>query len=364
MKMTWNPESCKVRLIMRREQVLKVCCNHFLAKDMKLLPISSSDRSWTWVAQDYSDGTLATETFAIKFKLPEDAAVFKEKWIELQEAMDESNHYSKDGKKPAAKAPAPTQQPLSALFKANKGNWECQMCYVSNKPETVNCAACATPNPNGATAAASPPKPAAPALTADKDLMKQFKKPEGSWACDLCYVQNKSDDGKCAACETPRPGASPDKAAAPPTKNIAPGLTFDFKTPSKGAASQFSFGFNPASSAPAPTTTAAPAWASSAPAFSFGTPAVTPATTGSTSFAFGTTQPSFSFGLGGAKETTTTTTTPSFGFSMPAATPASSIASVAFSTPQQADGDESDEEVENDEGEHIHFAVSIYFCSF
>lgn len=354
MKMTWNPESCKVRLIMRREQVLKVCCNHFLARDMKLLPISSSDRSWTWVAQDYSEGTLSTETFALKFKLPEDAAAFRDRWLELQEAMDDSNHYSKDGKKPVVKAPAPTQQSLSGLFKPAKGNWECQMCYISNNSDTTTCAACSTPNP--AVAAAIPPKAAVPALTADKDLMKQFKKPEGSWSCDLCYLQNKPDDGKCVACETPRPGASPEKVAA--TKNIAPGLTFGFQTPSKSAASQFSFGFNAAaaSAAPAATTTAS-TWASSAPAFSFGTPAAP--VTSSTSFAFGTTQPSFSFGLSGSKEAVTTTT-PSFGFSMPAGTPASTISSVAFSSPQ-VDNEESDEEVENDEGEHIHFAVSIIY---
>lgn len=342
MKMTWNPESCKVRLVMRREQVLKVCCNHFLAKDMQLLPISSSDRSWTWVAQDYSEGTLSTETFAIKFKTPDEAAVFREKWLELQQAMDESNHYSKDGKKPAAKAQVTTQQPLSALFKPAKGNWECQSCYVSNKAETAICAACATPK-QCASAAASPPKPAAPALTADEGLMKQFKKPEGSWSCDLCYVQNKAEESKCAACETPRPGAALEKAP-PVTKNIASGLTFDFKTPSKGA-SQFSFGFSSAVTTAAPATTAV-----SAPAFSFGTPSSTPATTTSTSFAFGTTQPSFSFGLNGGK---TTTTTPSFGFSMPAVNPLSA----AVSSPQ-ADGDESEEEVENDEGHDIHFDVS------
>jgi RanBP1 domain/Zn-finger in Ran binding protein and others len=353
MKMTWNPDSCKVRLIMRREQVLKVCCNHFLAKDMKLLPISSSDRSWSWVAQDYSDGTLETETFALKFKLPEEAALFHDKWLELQEAMDDSNHYLKHGKKPVAKVQATTEQSLSDMFKPAKGYWECQMCYVSNRAEATTCAACSTLKP-GAAAAASAPKAAAPALTADKDLMKQFKKPEGSWSCDLCYVQNKPDDAKCAACETPRPGASPEKAAAPPTKNIAPGLTFDFKTPSKGA-SQFSFGFNPAVTSAAPATTAAPTWATSAPAFSFGTPS-TPAATSSTSFAFGTAQPSFSFGLSGSKEATTTTT-PSFGFSMPAVISASSIASTAFSTPQ-VENEESDDEVENDEGEHIHFTVS------
>lgn len=35
-----------------------------------------------------------------------------------------------------------------------------------------------------------------------------FKKPEGSWDCDACFVQNKAADVKCVACQTPKPGAT------------------------------------------------------------------------------------------------------------------------------------------------------------
>ena len=49
-------------------QVLKVCCNHFLSKNLELQTLASSDRSWIWSAQDYSEGTLTSELFAIKFK--------------------------------------------------------------------------------------------------------------------------------------------------------------------------------------------------------------------------------------------------------------------------------------------------------
>lgn len=34
-----------------------------------------------------------------------------------------------------------------------------------------------------------------------------FKKPEGSWDCDICLVQNKAADVQCCACQTPKPGA-------------------------------------------------------------------------------------------------------------------------------------------------------------
>lgn len=39
---------------------------------MILQSLKSSDRSWMWYAQDYSEGTLEKELFAIKFKNPDE----------------------------------------------------------------------------------------------------------------------------------------------------------------------------------------------------------------------------------------------------------------------------------------------------
>lgn len=36
--------------------------------------------------------------------------------------------------------------------------------------------------------------------------LDKFKKPEGSWDCAVCLVQNKADATKCAACEAAKPG--------------------------------------------------------------------------------------------------------------------------------------------------------------
>ena len=35
-----------------------------------------------------------------------------------------------------------------------------------------------------------------------------FKKSAGEWTCDTCLVQNKSENMKCLACETPKPKAT------------------------------------------------------------------------------------------------------------------------------------------------------------
>lgn len=63
-----------VRLLMRREQVLKICLNHYISSDLELMP--KDEKTWMWHAQDFSEGVLAPEKFACRFKTAEIAADF------------------------------------------------------------------------------------------------------------------------------------------------------------------------------------------------------------------------------------------------------------------------------------------------
>jgi len=73
-----HKETKKVRLVMRRDKTLKVCANHVISHDMKLQPNVGSDRSWVWkVVADYSEQPPTSETLAIRFANPENAALFK-----------------------------------------------------------------------------------------------------------------------------------------------------------------------------------------------------------------------------------------------------------------------------------------------
>ena len=47
-KLLRNRQSGKMRILMRRDQVLKICANHQITIDMKLQPNTGSDRSWVW----------------------------------------------------------------------------------------------------------------------------------------------------------------------------------------------------------------------------------------------------------------------------------------------------------------------------
>ena len=54
---------------MRREQILKICCNHQITADLDLKPMNTSEVAWCWFAMDFTDGQPVNEQFALKFKV-------------------------------------------------------------------------------------------------------------------------------------------------------------------------------------------------------------------------------------------------------------------------------------------------------
>ncbi|XP_073678133.1 nuclear pore complex protein Nup153 isoform X2 [Garra rufa] len=93
-------------------------------------------------------------------------------------------------------------------FKKPEGSWDCDVCMVQNKAQDVKCVACQSSKPGAVATAVSTPA-SAPASTAAPLLGfgDKFKKPEGSWECEVCCVQNKAEDQKCLACQSAKPGA-------------------------------------------------------------------------------------------------------------------------------------------------------------
>eukprot|EP00040_Diaphanoeca_grandis_P028415 m.164582 g.164582 ORF g.164582 m.164582 type:complete len:463 (-) comp31344_c0_seq1:42-1430(-) len=67
------------RLLMRREQVLKLCANHTLGDEMQLSPMTGSTKAWVYSCySDFSEPpTIQPATIAIRFKTKEEADVFK-----------------------------------------------------------------------------------------------------------------------------------------------------------------------------------------------------------------------------------------------------------------------------------------------
>ena len=189
-KLLRNRLSGKMRVLMRRDQVLKICANHQITLDMKLQPNAGSEKSWVWsTLADFSEQECKPEQLAVRFKSDDIARQFKEKFEECQELLNNQT--------PPAKA-------------------------VQNEPRQEE---------------------------VKDDLVTKFKAAEGSWECDICMVRNESDKVECAACGGLRPGAEPSQAQKKDTKTFlfgsaAPssGSVFSSGSATSSTGAGFSFG--------------------------------------------------------------------------------------------------------------------------
>ena len=89
------------RLLMRRDQVLKLCVNHRVTGDLKFEVFN--EKQVRWHAEDYSEGTGNHELLAARFKSEAEAKKFKE---ECEQAQKELAQASSTPPVIATKAPA------------------------------------------------------------------------------------------------------------------------------------------------------------------------------------------------------------------------------------------------------------------
>uniref|UniRef100_A0A8C7C204 E3 SUMO-protein ligase RanBP2 n=1 Tax=Oncorhynchus kisutch TaxID=8019 RepID=A0A8C7C204_ONCKI len=277
--------SGKVRLLMRREQVLKICANHYITPDMLLKPIAGSDKSWVWNAIDYADEEPRPEQLAIRYKTADEALLFKTKFEEAQKIVPKSPEKQQD--QPDRKATSPNSSAtqvtnFAAQFAKKDGEWHCNVCYVRNAATIMQCVACQTANPNslsetdsklatetkGFTSGAASVRGFTFGFGADlsKDTSSAgsigkgfgafgaqipssftfgtsgttsipvagfgFGKKPGQWDCDVCAVRNQASSNSCVSCQTPNHAAKTvvDRAAAskPLTNPLGSGFGAQF----------------------------------------------------------------------------------------------------------------------------------------
>ncbi|XP_031356003.1 E3 SUMO-protein ligase RanBP2-like isoform X2 [Photinus pyralis] len=75
-KILEDNDTGKIRIVMRRDQVHKICANHFLTKDMVLSPMPNSGKAFMWAANDFADQEMILETLCVRFKTEEEAKAF------------------------------------------------------------------------------------------------------------------------------------------------------------------------------------------------------------------------------------------------------------------------------------------------
>jgi E3 SUMO-protein ligase RanBP2 len=89
LKILLSPNSGKVRLVMRRDTVLKVCLNQYITRELKL-DLKEDKKSITWSAIDCSEDIPTPELFLLRLKNPENAGLFLEAFKSAQLLVKET----------------------------------------------------------------------------------------------------------------------------------------------------------------------------------------------------------------------------------------------------------------------------------
>ncbi len=133
------------RILMRRDQVLKLCVNHRITSDLKFEIYN--EKQVRWHAEDYSEGAGKHELLAARFKSDTDAKKFKEECENAQRVL-QSISANPQAKKEQPKEQQPAKDlcqglkpSLSEMFKRS-GSWNCTQCLVQNVENATECAAC------------------------------------------------------------------------------------------------------------------------------------------------------------------------------------------------------------------------------
>uniref|UniRef100_A0A669CZQ8 E3 SUMO-protein ligase RanBP2 n=1 Tax=Oreochromis niloticus TaxID=8128 RepID=A0A669CZQ8_ORENI len=276
----------KVRLLMRREQVLKICANHYITPDMLLKPNAGSDKSWVWNAIDYADEEPKPEQLAIRFKTVDEAALFKAKFEEAQKTVLKSP--DKTNQQERKEKTVKDSESIAAQFALKEGEWECSVCCVRNKPTDVRCVSCQSPNPNASSKpdiqAAGEVKPSSFTFKFGTDSAKpsssgstftgfggfgssvassftfglSSSKPAdtgsntfggfgavltskpGQWDCESCSIKNEANVDSCVSCKALKPSAKTAAAAQAAPAAGAPAAQPILSSDSAGVAAKFS----------------------------------------------------------------------------------------------------------------------------
>ena len=85
MKILQHKTTKVCRILMRREQVLKLCANHQITSQMELKLHQGSENAYVWSAMDFADGEAKYETLCVRFKLGDVAKRFIKEFNEAKQ---------------------------------------------------------------------------------------------------------------------------------------------------------------------------------------------------------------------------------------------------------------------------------------
>ncbi|KAF7256156.1 hypothetical protein EG68_06423 [Paragonimus skrjabini miyazakii] len=264
-----DPNKDKYRLVMRRDQVKKLCANHAITADIKVTPHSKDARMAMWAVRDFSevlDGK--DEAFMIQFKTADiltqflttiNSCITKLATRTPVKPSSESSQNASSAEPKQITETSSSSTSLAVRFGPKPGEWSCSTCLLQNLADADKCVACQTLKPSGKQET-SKSQPVSTTSDITDSVLSKFAPQPGSWDCPACLLHNESSVQKCPACSTIKPG--PSRSLSPSSKPSAPTPLFGGFTMSSGG---FVFG-QPRVSGSDPTTTST---TPSKPLFSF-----------------------------------------------------------------------------------------------
>ena len=241
MKILQHRESGRVRLLMRREQVLKLCCNHCLTPEMTLTTLRENQLAW-FTPCDFADGVAKPEKLAVKFKQPSTAQTFMEvfeRCVADLEQLDQASDGEENGDEQeenetvtSSIVTADTSKSLLSEFAPPPGSWSCEVCLVQNSSTLLKCAACGTSKPVHAWETSTPPL-IFPSANADENdsLLSKFAPLAGSWDCEVCLLANSPSAVKCVACGSNKPSQLTALQSSTSTSSVSTTTATSFPVP-------------------------------------------------------------------------------------------------------------------------------------
>ncbi|XP_075242918.1 uncharacterized protein LOC142337519 isoform X2 [Convolutriloba macropyga] len=234
----------KYRVVMRREQVKKLCANHVITDEMTIQVHPTNDKSLIWIANDFAEEEEVLEKLCVRFKTADVAAKFKKVFEEGVTVYGKANSSEV---KSFAKPETSEKQPVVKETPSVKEN------VSESRVKKGDASKSSDEKPKIEQEERKPKKETVvetigPTESSNTNsLASKFGLKSGQWNCDACLTQNKADVNRCAACDGPKdPKAVGTTTIAPAVASDAfgggsKGPVFKFDT-SKTSAGAFKFG--------------------------------------------------------------------------------------------------------------------------
>ncbi|VDO86814.1 unnamed protein product [Heligmosomoides polygyrus] len=139
MKVLENASTKKCRIVMRREQVYKVCANHQLLPGMTVQPMSRQEKAMVWYCEDFSEEEGTHEKLSARFSSSEVANKFKEVFENAVKSAEKGERIYHDNAGVEKQLFSNNSLGPALGQDLDLFRWECPECYSRTDAEKCPC---------------------------------------------------------------------------------------------------------------------------------------------------------------------------------------------------------------------------------